>query len=197
MSRYTTLTNAQFLLAETTLTAQALESGTTWAELRQAASEARLYGPGKANGQKTILNAIKNRAKGVTPEDFALMAKGGLEDRQLLNLALIARQKPLLLDFLVEVVVPKWESLDRQLSDADARAFLLHKAEQEPELATWTAKTQQNTRANLTRFLLDAGLLKKVKKGQYELVAQFQSAAIKPVLTRVSPRFQQVLEVLK
>lgn len=197
MPRYTTLTNAQFLLAETTLTIQALESGTTWAELLQAAQESRLYGPGKANSQRTVLNAIKSRMKGVPLGDLNLLASGSLEDRQLLNLALIARQKPLVMDFLVEVVVPKWQRLERQLTDADARAYLLQKAVEEPELSTWTSKTQTNTRANLTRFLLDGGLLKQVKKGQFELAAPFQSAALKPVLARVNPRFQSVLEALQ
>lgn len=197
MSRYTALTNAQFLLAETTLTAQALEAGTTWAELRQAAQQSRLYGPGKANSQQTILNAIKSRMKGIGSDEIHLLAGGRLEDRQLLNLALVTRQKPILLDFLSEVLVMKWQRLERLVTEADSRAFLLHKAEQEPDVAAWTDATLQKTRGNLTRFLEDAGVVKEVKKGQYEILAQFQSATIKSVLLQVSPRLAQVLGALQ
>lgn len=195
--RYAALTNVQFLMPETTLTALELQGGETWASLRQAAREARLYGPGKANSQLTILTAVKARVAGLEPELVKLLASGSLEERQLLNLALVTRQKQVLLDFLAEVVVPAWQRLHRHVTDADARAFLTHKAEQEADVAAWTPATMQKTRGNLTRFLQDAGVLKEVRKGEYEMVAQYLTPTIKEAVSQVSPRLALLLEQLK
>lgn len=196
-SRYSAMTNVQFLLAETALTAQELQNGATWAQLRQAAQEARLYGPNKAASQTTILTAIKARLAVAGPQHLPLLASGSLEQRQVLNLALLTRQKQVLLDFLAEVIVPTWQRLERRVSDADARAFLMHKAEQEAEVAAWTPATMQKTRGNLTRFLLDAGVLKELGKGQYEMVAQYLTPITKEAVQDIDPRLAQLLEKLK
>lgn len=196
-SRYAALTNAQFLLAETVLTAQELAAGTEWEALRRAAQESRLYGSGKASSQLTVLQAIRRRLSGTTPEQLALLATGSLEQRQVLNLALVAAQKQVLLDFVAEVVVPKWRGLERQVTDADVRAFMVHKAEQEREVAAWTPATVQKTRGNLTRFLLDAGILRTGKKGQYDIVPQYLTAQASAAVAQASPRLLTLLEALR
>lgn len=194
--RYTALTNVQFLLAETTFTAQELAAGRGWPHLRQAAQEGHLYGPGTASSQLTVLTAIKGRLAGVSDTHLNLLATGTLEQRQILNLALVTRRKQLLLDFLAEVLMPRWKALDRQVTDADARTFLTHKAEQEADVAAWTPATVQKTRGNLTRFLQDAGVLKETGQGSYAMVPQYLTPATKDAVLALSPRLLPLLEAL-
>lgn len=197
MSHYTALTNVQFLLTETTLTAQEREAGQSWEQLRQAAREARLYGPGKANSQLTIFSAVKRRLSAARPEHVTLLATGSLEQRQLVNLALVTAQKRLLLEFIGEVLVAKWNRLEREVTDADARNFLGHKAEQVPEVNAWTPETVQKTRGNLTRFLQDAGLLRERTRGTYDILPQYLTPATAAAVGEIHPYLLPLLENLK
>ena len=197
MSRYTALTNVQFLLTETTLTAQEREAGQSWEQLRQAAREARLYGQGKASSQLTIFSAVKRRLSAAQPEHVTLLATGSLEQRQLVNLALVTAQKRLLLDFISEVLVAKWSRLEREVTDVDARNFLDHKADQEPEVEAWRPETVQKTRGNLTRFLQDAGLLRERGRGTYDIVPQYLTPATAAAVREINPYLSPLLENLK
>lgn len=196
-SPYAALTNVQFLLAESVQVAQALGEGRTWSELRADAREGRLFGPGRANSQLTIVTALRARFDGLSGEQLGLLATGSLEQRQAVMLALIVRQKRLLGDFLAEVLVPQWQAFARTVNDADVRAFLGRKAEQEPEVAAWSAATVQKTRGNITRFLLDAGLLRPVTAGEYAIVPQYLAPAVRAAVEAIDPRTAALLEGLQ
>lgn len=194
---YTALTNVQFLLAETSLVSQALLDGATWPDLRRQAQEGRLFGPGKASSQLTVLTALKGRLDGVPREVWRELAQGTLEARRALVLALVTRQKPLLRDFVADVLLHKWQRLDVQVTDADARAFLAHQAEQHSDIAAWSPATVQKTRGNLTRFLVDAGVLKERRKGDFEILPQFLSPQVGAAVRDLDPLLSQLLEALK
>lgn len=194
---YSSMTNAQFLLAESALVAQALLDGTPWSDLRLAAQESRLFGPGKASSQLTLLRAVQGRLSETPREVWTELAHGTLETRRLLMLAMITRQKPLLRAFVAEVVLYQWQRLDPRVTDADARAFLSHQAEQHPNLAAWSPATTQKTRGNLTRFLVDAGLLKESGQGAFEILPQFLSPRIKAAVRELDPQLFPLLEALK
>jgi hypothetical protein len=181
---YTALTNAQFLLAESALV---LLEGTSWSDLRRAAREGHLFGSGKANSQVTVLGALKARFQDVPEEILPELAHGVLEARQILMLALGTRQKPLVRAFISDVLLYKWQRLDVQVTDGDARTFLTHQADQHPEIAGWSPVTLDKTRRNLTRFLLDAGLLKERRKGEFETVPQHLSSRLKALVQLLDP----------
>ncbi|WP_221091408.1 DUF1819 family protein [Deinococcus aquaedulcis] len=194
---HTALTNAQFLLTESALVAQSLLDGLTWADLRRSAREGHLFGPGKANSQLTVLGALKTRLQDIPDEVLPELAHGTLEARQILMLALVTRQKPLVRAFISDVLLYKWQRLEVQVTDADARTFLTHQADQHPEMAQWSPATMQKTRGNLTRFLLDAGLLKERRKGEFETVPQHLSARLKAMVQQLDPPLFPLLEALK
>lgn len=194
---YTALTNAQFLLAESSLVAQALIEGTGWSDLRLAAQEGRLFGPGKASSQLTVLTTLRGRFQDIPGEVLPELAAGTLETRRLLMLGLITRQKPLLRDFVEQVLLHQWRRLDPRVTDADARAFLTHQAEQRPEVAAWSPATVQKTRGNLTRFLVDAGLLKERGQGEFEILPQYLSPQVRAAVRDLDPQLSALLENLK
>ncbi len=193
----TALTNVQFLLAESTQVAQALLDGATWEDLRLAAREGRLFGPGKASSQLTVLTALRGRFGDLPGELLPDLAQGTLEARRTLVLALVTRRKPLLRDFLADVLLHKWRRLDRQVTDADARAFLTHQAEQHREVATWSPATAQKTRGNLTRFLVDAGVLRERRKGEFEILPQYLAPQVRAAVQRLDPLLFPLLEALQ
>jgi hypothetical protein len=191
------LTNVQFLLPELTLLAEALLDGQSWADLRQAAQEGRLFGPGTANSQLTVLTALKARLQGLPDGLLSELAHGSLETRRTLNLALVTRHRPLLRDFIAQVLLAHWQRLELQVTDADARSFLSHMAEQHPEVAAWSPATLQKTRGNLTRYLQDAGLLKETRRGEYELSPQYLPPSLRQVVEQLDPELARLLEALK
>ncbi|WP_194165357.1 BrxA family protein [Deinococcus terrestris] len=194
---YTALTNTQFLLAESSQVAQALLEGADWALLRRAAQEGRLFGRGRASSQLTVLTALRGRFHEVPREVLPELAAGTLEARRLLVLGMITRRKPLLRDFIGQVLLHQWQRLAPRVTDADARAFLTHQAEQHPEVATWSPATQQKTRGNLTRFLVDAGLLKESRQGEFEILPQYLSPQVRAAVHDLDPHLPVLLEALK
>lgn len=195
--RRSALSNVQFLLAETALVAQALQAGEGWAQLRAAAGEGRLFGPSKASSQLTVLTALKARLNGIPASRLGELTQGTLDARRLLVLALVTRSKPLLRDFIAEVLLHQWRRLDPLVTDADARAFLVHQAEQHPDVAAWSAATMHKTRGNLTRFLLDAGLLQARRSGEFVILPQYLSPALRAAVHDLDSTLVPLLEALK
>ncbi len=115
----------------------------------------------------------------------------------MLVLAMITAQKPLLRAFIADVLVYKWQRLDKQLTDADGRAFLAQQAEQHPEIAAWSPATVQKTRGNLTRFSVDAGLLKERGQGEFDILPQYLPLHVKVMLQDLDPLLLPLLEVLQ
>lgn len=197
MRRYQALTNASFLLAETGEVIEALQAGATWSDLHQQAAEGRLFGTAKASAQLTSLRAIQSRLSQLPDELHSQLAQGPLSQRQLLNLALVALDRQVLMDFLAEEVVSRWMALKRSIADADVRAFLTHKAEQEPDVAAWSNATLQKTRSTITNFLQEAGVLKETGKGQYDILPQYLTPEMRILLTETAPQLATLLERLK
>ena len=65
----------------------------------------------------------------------------------------------LLFDFHMDVVLPKWQSMDRDLRPHDARRFLERRADQHPEIDAWSASTWEKVRQVMLKMLREAGLL--------------------------------------
>jgi len=195
--KYQALTNLPFLLSESALLAERLLQGESWPVLRTEAREGRLFGTGSAASQITFLRGLQVRLEGQTPEVLTLLSGGTLEVRQQVNLALILQQRPLLQDFIAEVLVPKLRAFDDQVTEADVRSFLGRKAEQEPDVAAWSPATLQKTRSTLTRFLLDAGLLREGARGGYVTVPQYLAPEARAALSVSAPLQLQILGAVR
>jgi len=65
----------------------------------------------------------------------------------------------LLFDFHMDVVLPKWQSFDRELQPHDARRFLERRADQHPEIDSWSASTWEKIRQVMLKMLREARLL--------------------------------------
>lgn len=65
----------------------------------------------------------------------------------------------LLFDFHMDVVLPKWQSFDRELRPHDARRFLERRADDHPEIDDWGESTWEKARQVMLKMLREAGLL--------------------------------------
>lgn len=66
----------------------------------------------------------------------------------------------LLFDFHMDVVLPKWQSFDRELRPHDARRFLEQRADDHPEIDGWGDSTWEKVRQVMLKMLRQAGLLR-------------------------------------
>jgi hypothetical protein len=194
---FTALSNVQFLLQEGALVAERLLAGDGWPDLRTEAREGRLFGGNRPASQLTILTALNGRLENQSADVWRLLSEGTLEARQVLTLALNLRQRRLLREFIAEELVPRTRIFEKRLTDADVRRFLSHLAEQEPEVAAWSAATVQKTRGNITRFLQDAGLLQGTGRGQYEVLPLHLAPSVRSLLDEQFPAELRLLEALK
>lgn len=65
----------------------------------------------------------------------------------------------LLFDFHMDVVLPKWQSFDRELQPHDARRFLERRADDHPEIDRWGTSTWEKVRQVMLKMLREAGFL--------------------------------------
>ena len=194
---YHALSNVQVLLAETALLAERRLRGDSWTDLKLEAQEGQLFGKTRPASQGTILTALKARLEGQPSEVLELLYQGSLEARQILNLALTLQHRRVLSRFMTDVLVSKWQAFDPRVTDAEVRGFLSHLADQEQEVAAWSEDTTEKTRSNITRFLQDAGVLRRTGRGQFEVVPQYLTASVGSVLERHFPKVLRLLEALR
>lgn len=66
---------------------------------------------------------------------------------------------PLLFDFHMEVVLPRWRSADRSFGPHDTTRFLERQAEAHPEIDEWGERTWTRVRQVMLQLLREAGFL--------------------------------------
>ncbi len=77
----------------------------------------------------------------------------------------IARQDPLLYNFIQDVVVPRWNNGMTNLTPSDVQRFMDADEENHPEVNSWSYATREKVSQNTLKVLRDCKLLKgEVKK---------------------------------
>jgi len=65
----------------------------------------------------------------------------------------------LVFDFHMDVVLPRWQAMERTIGPHDARRFLERRADGHPEIDGWSTSTWEKVRQVLLKMLTEAGLL--------------------------------------
>jgi hypothetical protein len=84
-----------------------------------------------------------------------------------------------LFDFHMDVVLPKWRSMDRHLRPHDARRFLERRADQHPEIDTWSDSTWEKVRQVMLKMLREAGFLVHGTLASPQLPMEFWNRFVK------------------
>ena len=63
-------------------------------------------------------------------------------------------------DFHMDVVLPRWQAMDRTLEPHDARRLLERRADVHPEIDKWSESTWEKIRQVLLKMMTEAGLLR-------------------------------------
>ena len=66
----------------------------------------------------------------------------------------------LMFDFHMDVVLPRWQAMDRTLELHDARRLLERRADVHPEIDKWSESTWEKIRQVLLKMMTEAGLLR-------------------------------------
>lgn len=85
----------------------------------------------------------------------------------------------LLFDFHMDVVLPRWRSLDRELTPYDAQRFLERRADEHPEIDEWTEKTWEKVRQVMLKMLTEARLLQENRLQPVQLPNHFWERFVK------------------
>jgi len=110
-------------------------------------------------GRRRKLAEIKRRLQGAEPPVWADLPELATGKRSVVMYYCCLKTYRLLFDFHMDVVLPKWQSMDRKLGPHDARRFLERRADAHPEIDGWSDGTRQKIRQVVLQMLREAGFL--------------------------------------
>jgi hypothetical protein len=120
-----------------------------------------------------IIAEIIKRYKSVNNDVFKIFATSSVKEQKILLFYVCMKSYPLLFDFVFEVVIEKWLSLDLIIKSDDVSRFLDMKTDQHPEISKWSDLTIIKIRSSIIRIVKESGFIMNKSIKQVELNSGF------------------------
>ena len=125
------------------------------------------------SSRKRIGSEIIKRLKVLPDSSFIeLFNNSDAINKKLILFYAVCKSYPVILDFIIEIVVNKWNNLDLELNVEDFQSFLFIKADYHPELTRITDKTKYKAGQVSIKMLKELGMHQKGKlqKQEFEII---------------------------
>ncbi|NJC28494.1 DUF1819 family protein [Neolewinella antarctica] len=132
----------------------------------RVATDADLFGLGKASTRRRVFNELRLRLKTLHADEFELLAAGGAKAKRLLSWQAVCRSYPFIGTFTREVLLPKLERFDPVILNSDYRAFYREQTLVHGKLDRITETTRLKLESQTFGMLAEAGLIRSVKDRQ-------------------------------
>src|SRR5690606_25514232 len=103
---------------------------------------------------------IVRRLEGVPEKVWRDLPERSPAEQQAILYYCCLKTYPLVRDFHLDLVVPRWRSLDPALRPHDIRRYLEDRAGQHPEIEAWSEGSWAEVQQVLRKMLEEAGLLR-------------------------------------
>jgi hypothetical protein len=120
-----------------------------------------------------IINEILKRYKSVDNDVFNVFASSSIKEQKVLLFYVCMKCYPLLFDFVFEVVIERWLSLDLIIKSDDVSRFLDMNTDQHPEIGRWSDLTKIKIRSSIIRIIKESGFIIDNRIKQIELNSGF------------------------
>lgn len=126
-----------------------------------------------ANSERTksiVLTEIKKRINCLSKSEFLeLFVNGCAKDKALILFYAVCKTYPLIPDFIIDTVLPKWYNLDFELDSHDFKTFIYKISESYPEFNEFSEKNLSNISGATIKIINEVGLRvnSKIVKGDY------------------------------
>jgi len=117
----------------------------------------------EATRRKIVLNLNRRFKTLDDPHFFEIFQRSESREKNLLLFYVSIKYYTIIADFMLEMVLPKWNNLDYNLTIEDFKNFLFLKSDTHPELDKLKESTKTKMAQVVIRMLREVGLLKENK----------------------------------
>ena len=110
------------------------------------------------SSRKRIIAEIIKRYYSVNNDVFQLCSKASIDEQKILLFYSCLKTYPLLFDFMFDIVIEKWLSLELIIKSSDMKRFLNKQSSQYPEIDAWSELTHNKISSVSIKILKDAGI---------------------------------------
>lgn len=154
-----------FMFLEMRKTALLLCEGKSPDEILRLSIEENIYQMEKEKRRRAVPQRMTNRLATINKSLVEILAKGSADDAKLVALLALVKVDRLLFEYLIEVVVDKFEMGFSIISNRDFEEFIDRKAQNSDVVAKWSVDTLKSIRGKTKSILCEAGLAKRIKGG--------------------------------
>jgi len=157
--RYQSFTTASLLLTESRVLAALHGELHDWDAVRSRALVDNLVQARTSGTRARIVNEVTSRLRLLGDRELHVLNQGSLPEQASVLWVAVCRRYPLIRDFALEVMQPRYRELRLVLTAEDFDTFFNRKAEWHPELERMAASTRKRLRPALFHMMRQAGLL--------------------------------------
>jgi hypothetical protein len=156
-------TTGSFMLNETQKIASLYLEYKDWKTVDQQIFDENILQKNKLATKKRQLQEIKKRLLNLSDNAIKELMDFDSGNKKMIMLLATIKTYQFILEFIVEVIRPKWIQFDDEILDSDYDRFVNEKEELHTELANLSDKTKAKIKQVLFRILAEAGLIDSVK----------------------------------
>lgn len=159
-------TTGSLLINESIKVAQIYLERGNWDDTKEYVLKNNILQKKSSASQIRQFREIRHRISTLTRNELVELEKGEITSSKSLLLLAVSKVYPLIYDFIIEIVRPKWLQFDNQIIESDYDKFILIKSEIHEELAQLAEVTQAKIKQVLFRILVEGGIINSIKSKQ-------------------------------
>ncbi len=153
-------------------------------EVRQIVLEQNIY---QQKSQDRIVNefgCIKRRIEALPEELTTFMLRTDINTAKIIALIGAMAADRMFFELMYEVYREKLRLGEEEFKDSDLNIFFSTKATQDKTVASWTEATVKKLKGTYAKFLIEAGILRKVSYRGKEIVRPYIDLELRDILLR-------------
>ena len=127
---------------------------------------------------------IKRRISSIPEELSSYMLRTDVNTAKLIALISAMGSDRLLFELVYEVYRYKLRMGEEDFADADLNIFFSDKIKQSDVIASWTEATINKLKQTYTKFLIEAGILKKISQSEKKIIKPYIEQELREILLR-------------
>ena len=164
------LSSFSLLRPETEIAAQVLGECRSIEEARERIKKENLFQRVRKSTNKVVVNEVLKRLSHADEWERNLLSGAeSSDDSGFICMLLVSRQYPVLLDFVVELVLYKFEGRDTRLESYEMESWFAVKAETHDEISKLKPGSLKRLLVNTRRVLIEGGILLESGEAVYTI----------------------------